>query len=349
MFGEVFMQTVVVRNQSAIDTGKGLRDYSLDNIRFFLIFLVIFGHLAEVCSPFAGSKLIFKLIYSFHMPAFVFLFGYNAKFSPQKILCRWCVPYFAFQVLYVLFVKFIAKETVDLQFTTPYWLLWYLLACMFYQLLLPLYDTSNKRRQVFTLLTVYVISLLIGFDDSVGYYMSLSRFFVFQPWFLLGYYCKKNDAFDSESARDRKSVIAVLLSIVIIILSIPFFYFTGLPNRLLFGSFSYAACSGTLWERMAVSVIALSWIVFLFAGIKPRLNRRLACITNIGQNTWPIYLLHGFIIKIAPICCAELLDSPWLVLLLTCGIVLIFGNRIFHKICYYIGFTWIEKFIANDS
>ena len=51
------------------------RDYSLDNVRFVLIFSVVFAHLLEVCTPFKGSSLIYKIIYSFHMPAFVFLFG----------------------------------------------------------------------------------------------------------------------------------------------------------------------------------------------------------------------------------------------------------------------------------
>ena len=56
------------------------RDYSLDNVRFVLIFSVVFAHLLEVCEPFTGSWLIYKFIYSFHMPAFIFLFGYNVKY-----------------------------------------------------------------------------------------------------------------------------------------------------------------------------------------------------------------------------------------------------------------------------
>jgi len=48
------------------------RNYSLDNIRFFLIFTVVFGHILEVCDQFAGSWLVYNFIYTFHMPAFIF-------------------------------------------------------------------------------------------------------------------------------------------------------------------------------------------------------------------------------------------------------------------------------------
>ena len=103
------------------------RDYSVANVRFILIFSVVFAHLLEVCAPFKGSWLIYKFIYTFHMPAFIFLFGYNAKYSPKKIVYRWCLPYAIFQCAYISFAKFILNANTNFQFTTPYWLLWYML------------------------------------------------------------------------------------------------------------------------------------------------------------------------------------------------------------------------------
>lgn len=161
-----------------------MRDYSVDNVRFILIFSVVFAHLLEVCAPFKGSWLIYKFIYTFHMPAFIFLFGYNAKYSPKKIVYRWCLPYAIFQCAYISFAKFILNANTNFQFTTPYWLLWYMLACIYYQLLLPLFDTDDKGKQIITILCAFVISLLIGYEKSVGYYMSLSRFL----YFYLGFY-----------------------------------------------------------------------------------------------------------------------------------------------------------------
>lgn len=317
------------------------RDYSLDNIRFFLIFSVVFAHLLEVCNPFMGSWYIYQFIYTFHMPVFIFLFGYNVKYSPTRIVYRWCIPYAVFQSIYIIFSRFVLKISLNFQYTTPYWLLWYMLACIFYQLLLPLYDTTDRCRQILSLLCVFILSLFIGFEDSVGYYMSLSRFFVFQPWFLLGYYCKKNGILESLSARSKIRFRIMLVSALIIVLYAPFYI--NMPAGLLYGSYPYSSCGGTPWMRAIVSLISFSWILFLFVGVKPYLNKPLILLTRIGQNTWPIFLLHGFFVKAIPIYWPCLLSSPWRVVLLSCVILVLMGNKMLNKVIYYICFSWLEN------
>lgn len=56
------------------------RDYFFDNARAILIFLVVLGHMIQ---PYTSeSKYILALylvIYSFHMPTFLFISGYFAK------------------------------------------------------------------------------------------------------------------------------------------------------------------------------------------------------------------------------------------------------------------------------
>lgn len=325
------------------------RDYSLDNIRFFLIFTVVFAHLLEVCKPFTGSGYIYKFIYSFHMPAFLFLFGYNIKYSGKQIIYRWCIPYLIFQSAYLVFARCVLDSDIEFQYTTPYWLLWYMLACIFYQLLLPLFDTTDKRRQKIAVLVVFIIALVIGYDDSVGYYMSLSRFFVFQPWFLLGYYCKKNGILEAMSIHSKIRLPIFLVSAVVILISIPFFLCTDLPKELLYGSYSYSNCSSTLWMRAAIFMISLSWNVFLFVGVKPYLDRKILLITRIGQNTWPVFLLHGFLVKAAPFYLSHLLSTPLWVILFAFLILVVFGNKIFNKVIYYLCFSWIEKLHIFDQ
>ncbi len=329
-----------------LQSGK-TRDYSLDNIRFFLIFTVVFAHLLEVFGTFSGSVYIYRFIYIFHMPVFIFLFGYNVRYSPKKVIFRWCLPYIVFQSLYLLFSLFVLDIKVDFQYTTPYWLLWYMLSLIFYQLLLPLYETTNKNRQILTLICAFVISLLVGFDETIGYYMSLSRFFVFQPWFLLGYYCKKNGILEVMIKQKITRTVVMIFSVVLIGLSALLLYYTDIPNGLLYGSLPYAKCGGALWMRAIVSIISICWILFLFVGVKPYLNKKLFLITTIGQNTWPIFLLHGFFIKALPIYLPHLLHYPWAILPLTCLLLLAFGNKIFNKAIYYISFSWLERFTKN--
>lgn len=323
------------------------RDFSLDNIRFFLIFTVVFAHLLEVCSSFSGCYYIYQFIYTFHMPVFIFLFGYNVKYSPKRIVYRWCIPYVVFQSIYILFSRIVLKNYIVFQYTTPYWLLWYMLACIFYQLLLPLFETTDKCWQIITILCVYAISLFIGYEDSVGYYLSSSRFFVFQPYFLLGYYFKKSSILELLSVRNKTYFFTAFISAVIILLSVPFLFYVKLPSGLLYGSYSYSSCGSTLWMRAAVSLISFSWILFLFVVAKPYLNKKLPLLTRIGKNTWPVFLLHGFLVKAIPIYCHYLLSSPWRVLLLSCVILVIMGNKFFNRVIYYTCFSWGETLSSN--
>ncbi|MBQ9948120.1 MAG: acyltransferase family protein [Oscillospiraceae bacterium] len=321
----------------------------MDNIRFLLIFSVVFAHFLEVSDQFNGILLVYKFIYSFHMPVFIFLFGYNVKYSSKRIVYHWLIPYIVFQSIYILFSRCVLDIDEKFQYSTPYWHLWYILACLFYQLLLPLFDTSDKRRQFLAIISVFIISLIIGFNDYVGYFMSLSRFFVFQPWFLLGYYCKKDGILETISVRSKIHSIITFISIAIIVLSAPFLYYTKIPSRLLYGSYSYTNCDSTIWMRTIVFMISLAWILFLFVGVKHVLNKKIPLITIIGQNTWPIFLLHGFFVKIIPVYCPGLLNTPLKVLLLSSIILILLGNKICKKTIYYTCFSWLETLSTNDS
>lgn len=322
---------------------QSTRDLSLDNIRFILIFSVVFAHLLEVCTPFAGSWRIYKFIYSFHMPAFMFLFGYNVRFSPERIVYRWFFPYVMFQCIYLIFVNDVLDTSIAFQFTTPYWLLWYLLVCIYNQLLLQLFDQEDKRRQILTVLSVFLISFLIGYENTVGYGMSLSRFFVFQPWFVLGFYTKKNNLLNRLQNRPMRRIALLLFFVAMMLLP----YVWMMPNGLLYGSISYSASGGSLWMRGIMTLMSFFMILILFVGMKPYISKDMGLITRIGQNTWPIFLLHGFFVKAVPVYCPKLVASPWRVLLLTSGILLLTGNKLCSKAIYYACFSWLEKYPAK--
>lgn len=62
-----------------------IREIKLDNFKGILIFLVVLGHIVGVSKE--GVENIVNYIYSFHMPAFVFISGYFSKNpSIKKIL-----------------------------------------------------------------------------------------------------------------------------------------------------------------------------------------------------------------------------------------------------------------------
>ena len=66
------------------------RDCSFDFVRGVLIYLVVFGHVIVVSGQITsdavgiGKDIVFSLIYSFHMPLFVFISGYFATHTLKK-------------------------------------------------------------------------------------------------------------------------------------------------------------------------------------------------------------------------------------------------------------------------
>src|SRR5690625_7801367 len=86
-----------------------------DNAKLLLIFLVVFGHLIQ---PFTGDsksvQTLYTWIYTFHMPAFIFLAGFFAKGSGNiqyiiKLAKRLIIPYLIFQVMYTGYYFYIGK------------------------------------------------------------------------------------------------------------------------------------------------------------------------------------------------------------------------------------------------
>lgn len=108
-----------------------------------------------------------------------FCIGFFMHFDRKRIVNSLIYPYILFQILYLVFDAMVINHNpaiLNIQFTTPYWLLWYLLVMIFYYLLLPFMEGMNC---MLLLVSGTALSLLSGFDQSIGYYLSLSRFLRF--------------------------------------------------------------------------------------------------------------------------------------------------------------------------
>ena len=153
----------------------GQRDHRIDNIKWLLILLVVFGHLVEQVNG-APAAFLYTLVYVFHMPAFVFITGYFAKFKPRRILAL-VLAYAVFQTLYCLADWALAgfAGMPELQYFVPNWIMWYLLATIVWLVALPLFRTQNRTRMAITLAASVAVAIAVGFCDGIGYFLSLSR------------------------------------------------------------------------------------------------------------------------------------------------------------------------------
>lgn len=299
------------------------RDYGFDNIRAILIICVVFAHLLEIRTPFPFGSECYRVIYSFHMPVFLFVCGWFAKFDRNKIVLGLFLPYLMLQTAYIFFQRWLYGTEVLLQYTTPYWTLWFFLALCFYYLLIPLYAVHSPQKRWLGLAFALLLSLIAGYDRTVGYGMTLSRFFVFQPYFMLGFYARQRD-YKTVSVTGKVLITAVLCAGVGIFLLLP------VTNNMLYGSYPYVSLGYHPGVRLYLIGLALLWIIFFCGVVRPVLHRKIPLLTALGQHTLSVYLLHGFLVKYIGYRCPEILEKPWTFVSVTVGILLLTGNSAAH-------------------
>lgn len=311
----------------------------IDNIKCFLILLVVFGHILEYVT-FKNCEYIYILIYSFHMPAFCFISGYcsNPNNSIKKVFNRYLFPYLVFQTLYLLFDHFALGNTFKLQYTTPYWTLWYLLSLFMWNLIL-LFVKDYNLKVVFAV--GVILSIVCGYDTEICRYLSLSRVFGFFPYFILGHMFRQYDVklFISEEIHKKSSkriIIKLITAVVCVAIAIAIFYFQDKINsKWLYSSYSYIEKRYGALHRIVIEMIAISFtmMVCLFAS-----KRRLPLVTSIGKNTMSVYLLHSSIISLLDYYdFFKNLTHPIIVsIVLPIVIVLILSSKPFVKLVSFI-------------
>lgn len=267
------------------------RNYKIDNIRFLAMFLVVFAHMIELFAD-CEQNIIYRTIYSFHMPLFIFISGYVAKFDKEKIFFKFLTTYFVFQTLYKVFdcLYVQGSESILITYSNPYWFLWYLFVLIIYYLLIPVFDVQ-KDKQLYVVLVSFVCALILGFDTSIGYEVSLSRMISFFPFFLMGYYSGSNHFFDKYN-KDKWFIFCSLFGICT-----GFFYLKncGVPTKALYHVQAYSVVGYSIFDKIMIYAISLFWIVLLMSVIP---NIKVKLFTFLGQHTFYVYLLQGFIIKI---------------------------------------------------
>ncbi|MEH7525622.1 acyltransferase family protein [Bacillus sp. JJ1503] len=273
------------------------REYYFDNAKFILISLVVFGHfLQSFIEDNEAIYTLYKVIYTFHMPAFILISGYFAKgFNKKgyisKISRKLILPYIIFQVIYSVFYFFLYKESsFQVDPLKPHWSLWFLISLFSWNIMLRAF---TKYKALYSLAAAFIIGLIVGYADWITNYLSLSRTFVFFPLFLIGYYLNREHFSLLQSAKIK----IVSLSVLVIVFT-GFYFFPSLNHEWLLGSKPYiemgAASIGALFTRLGFYVLSLI-MVFSFFSLVPKQHYP---FTKLGRNTLYVYLLHGFFIRI---------------------------------------------------
>lgn len=303
------------------------RDAYFDNIKAFLIVMVVLGHLIE---PFRWTHPlyhgIYTVIYSFHMPLFIFVSGYfskNREKSRAYALRDFLLIYILFNTLYQVVTGGVEAVNVF----QPTFVYWYLLSMFFWKVFLQ--DVIKLR---WCGVVMVGVALYIGDFEQINRFMSLSRTFVFFPYFLLGYMTK-------ESWIEQIKKIPRWLAFPLFVVT------TGsigyVLNRqiispgLLLGADAYKTLKLELWQGVGSRLLLYGIAIVVGILILNLIPRRHHFFTAFGKSTMPIYLGHVYVILwLAEVGVPTM--NPYKGMLffvvLACIVVVVLGNPWTHRV-----------------
>jgi len=256
------------------------RSSYLDNARAVLIFLIVFGHLVEL--RVWAFEPIYLFLYAFHMPAFAAISGYLTKADLRTrksfvSLARLVLIYAVFQTIYVLWWnRFEAPISLSEALVYPVWILWWLASLITWRIaLLVMAPLMKNRWSAFSLLAVAtVLALAAGHFLQDGRYLSLSRSFVFFPFFLGGHIFRTHE-WSIEATTRRKVIAGGVLVAGYALLSTGVL---GLTQEWLWGRHLYRELGVTPWEGVlhrGVHLALAAALVIACMALVPRLDERL--------------------------------------------------------------------------
>lgn len=275
-----------MREQGNVAVPAAERDYFWDNLRFFLILLVVWHHGVETARKYSETLcMIHETVFSFMMPTFVYVTGYFAKgmakeSSRRLKICNYLLLYTISQLLHMAI-----RETDS--FLRPAYGGWYLMGIIVWYLVLPLVS----RFKPYAMIGLAVCAAaLCGMDPAVTQVLQLSRLICFFPFFLLGYYCTDDVGSMLKTKKMRAEQGVVLAAMVLLCV---LWWTDKVPLGILAANKTYASMKLIPEEGI---VLRLMWYAvattmgFGFMSLVPR--RRLPLISTLGTRTLPIFIWH---------------------------------------------------------
>ncbi len=275
------------------------RDHQIDNIKGLLIILVIFGHSLELLRLNSTiTSYIYNFIYTFHMPIFIFISGYlskNIQKGRDNAFRQLFIPFLIFNSLWN-FIQIIMTRLLSLpiesaetfSFLNPGWALWYILALFIWKLLLP---DIIKIKNVFLL--VLGIGVLSRLFTEFNVFLSLSRLFVFTPYFVAGYLFSTKQLTILRESRRRNSLVLLIIALAF---NYYFLFHTNYPTEFLWADRPFSFFSEnflvSIFFGILLYIIGFSFII-VFLRLTPGKENK---ITQIGKNSFPVYILHTYLI-----------------------------------------------------
>ncbi|XRQ05696.1 acyltransferase family protein [Actinomadura welshii] len=275
------------------------RDAFFDNAKFFTAALVVVGHVWAEFGDSNAARAAYVVLYSFHMPVFVFIAGYFSRGfmrSTDKfrsIFPTLIVPYVIFILLYR--AQLILINGVDFRLSElfrPHFLMWFLIAMVFWRLSVPLW--GHLRHPVLISVALSLASGAWAFTaDS-----TLSRTAGLLPLFVLGLTIEPRHVQWLRRSWTRWAGLAIMVA------ALPIAYvwekgivLSGIDRGFLWWNQGYEDLGYGTALGAGYRLLTLGFAVFLGAAFLALIPRGHSWYTKMGTRSMYVYLLHGLIVK----------------------------------------------------
>ena len=305
------------------------------NLKAILIFCVVFGHLLEYgIHQNLSFKIIYKCIYLFHMPLFVFLSGYFLRNFKQCIQQskKMLELYFVLQAILLLirfscekqkFYTFIQDfRLTDISWSVPYWHLWYLPALAVWSMIGAVWWLCRMHWKLLGSKWIKLLFIIItiagtcyaGTIPVIGREWTLSRILVFLPYFLLGLFIEEEMNW---KVYKRSAIVGIALAAILMS-----WHFGQLSYQFLWHRMPYGSLDVTkgIELRLACYAIGMSLGFAMLVFIPKHRN----CISKVGNYTLEIFLFHPFILLLLQNINKQVWKEIPFVMTITCSIIIIY-------------------------
>jgi len=286
-----------------------------DNIKGFLILLVVFAHILFQLQYQPVINATVDYIYLFHMPAFVFISGFFGKSERSH----------SFEsIMKLIFLYFIFNSVTGFIYgfdslLMPLYSYWYLIALIVWRL------TAHyiaKFREINLIL--FMIALFIGFYPSVDNTFAAARIIGFYPYYMLGYQLSTEKSMELQNKKYiRRASVGMLFLLGTAVLAATAYHIFKYDDSSL-----QMAAYGTpndAFARIVLYIIALL-AVYSLRCLSP--DKTIPLLTMFGRNSLWIFVFHRpFTLIISSL--MENLPVPLIVVLSVAAspiLCILFGN-----------------------
>lgn len=260
------------------------RDISFDFCKAILIILVILGHFLQQCIKYSDGSTgsiynSYYFIYSFHMPAFMFISGYfsfgkkaDYKRVLRQTLLYLFLPMFLWDIVLMVYDTFLNSENFNIQKLS--YSLWYIKALIFIRIItLPF----QKNPSLLLALFLLSISLIAGQYYLMG---------ILLPAYVIGLYFHKFNLLENK--------ILIVGSIILFIVELVFIHpEIGVSKLDIIHNLNRASFLNFL-NRLVLGISGTIAVLWLLRRISRYIHES---FYRLGELTLGIYILQSILVE----------------------------------------------------